>query len=163
MVKGHSVNSAFKQLEQENTKEGQALYGRLTEKMVQNDWDRRKEWEPIVLQLRDGSLLHEIIAGMKETIPQAWAMYSMSISTKSSDGHPRKPNLPVALGALNTLQTGYVRLLTALQDSGIIDKAALKIMATVEEKPLDVSKLSEDERKALVTAAKIVEEKSSES
>jgi hypothetical protein len=160
MVKGNTVSSAYKALQ---TNDPQAIkYGRLTEKMLLNDWARRKEWEPIVLQLSDGSLLHEIIAGMKETMPQAWAIYSQSMATKNVRGMPIKPNLPVALGALNTLQAGYARLLSALQDSGIVEKAALKIAATIE-KQVDLIGLSEDERKILVEAARIVDQKSSTS
>lgn len=160
MVKGNSVSSTFKILSANDPQT--TRYGRLTEKMLINDWNRRREWEPIVLQLSDGSLLHEIIAGMKETMPQAWAIYSQSMATKNVKGITIKPNLPIALGALNTLQAGYGRLLAALQDSGIVEKAALKIAATVET-AFPLIGLSEDERKLLVEAARIVEKKGSTS
>lgn len=114
-----------------------------SEKVVRNDWDRRSKWLPLIIQLEDKTLLHEVVAGLKEIIPMAWLIYSQA-----------KGNPNARIGALKLAQSTYVELIKLLQSVGAVEKAPMKIETT--HRHVDWEKLTDEERRSIIASARIL-------
>lgn len=73
-------------------------YG-VTEKTLYNDWERREEWLPQIMQLHDTSLTMQAVQGFREVLRHAWLM----VKTTQNDS--------VKIAALKLAQETYRELL----------------------------------------------------
>lgn len=67
------------------TKELAVKY-RCTRKMIYEDWEKRSEWLPLVIQLNDPTLKYEVLSGIEQILPQAWHTYHTADSSNAQIG-----------------------------------------------------------------------------
>lgn len=78
---------------------------------LQKDWSRRNVWMPMIVRINDSSLICELLAGMRETIPWAWMEY-----TKATDN-------PIAkINALKLVKDTNKDMIEVLQNIGAITR-----------------------------------------
>lgn len=136
--------------------------------VILRDWGRRHTWLEAVVRITDPSVLHEIAAEIKWVLDQAHVEYLRNPDEKIKIPKTRKtPEKEILvshsrerLAALHAVQEAAVGLADILLETGKLQKAPLQIQATVTDE-IDISKISEQDRDVLVTAAKIIENQSS--
>jgi hypothetical protein len=89
-------------------------------KSLYEDWRRRNQWIPQILQFNDPTLLPRLLEGMRLVIPKAWMI------AESSENDFCK------LKALQLIENTHADLIKALQSIGVVEKRPLQI----EQRPI---------------------------
>lgn len=63
-----------------------ALKYKCTRKMIYDDWEKRNQWLPLVIQLNDPTLKYAVLAGIEQILPQAWHTYHTADNSNAQIG-----------------------------------------------------------------------------
>jgi len=118
---------------------------RVSSETLSRDWGRRKSWIPKIVNLQDPTIIHEILTGMREIIPNIWATYARAI---------KEGNTSSQIGALRTAIVAYLKIIELLQATGYIPAEPVSLKADAEDFAWE--DLDEAERKTLIEGAKIL-------
>jgi hypothetical protein len=105
-IMGVSLKNIIEALKEEYDVQEHALY---------QDWERRDQWIPQVLQLNDPTLLHRLIEGMRLVIPKCWVIAETS------------KNPFARLRALQIIKDTNLHLVEVLQAVGLVEKRPIQV------------------------------------
>jgi hypothetical protein len=94
---------------------------KVKEKLLYRDWERRKSWLPLVVQLRDQTLINEIAMGIQQAREHAWTIIAR---------YEKQP--AIQLGALKVVMDTNKAMIQLLQDLGTVEKQKLQLEGTLE-------------------------------
>lgn len=148
IIRKQSVSSAFHSMNGDNLKARGTLYGKLTQRALELDFNRRTQWLPVLLSMDNGALLPEMLALAQEITQQGYAVFSMALDPEKAEatkGKGLKPNLNAAIGALRTMFEGLSVQLRIAQGAGVAMPSTGDINLT--QNTLNILNITEEERK----------------
>lgn len=86
---------------------------------IYKDYERMCQWAPQILQLKDDTLIYELINNVKQVIPNAWFEYTNADNSNAK------------VGALRLIMDSTLKLVNMLQSLGKIEKAPTRIEAQI--------------------------------
>lgn len=128
---------------------------------------RMPEWiDTIVKADNSNVMVKRLFSGLRNLVPNAWLVFAKAINPPdikipTKDGErsiKQKPNLNVALGAINTIARIYIETAKFLQSVGIVYKAPEQIEVDHAGEIL-VEVETQDEADILAKAARILARK----
>jgi hypothetical protein len=118
-------------------------------KTLYNDWAKRREWLPHIMQLQDPSVFLELCQGLRETLRSAWLMQITSA------------NESVRIAALKLAKDTYVDFYKIIKDltfktrDALESKQALTELAVAREREQKILEdMSEEQLRDLINALK---------